>query len=62
MAKDTKQAGDKESRLHKKAGAVRKESRPPRGKVLTRKDGVFSLVGIGVSKAPGGISEKKHDY
>jgi hypothetical protein len=33
-----------------------------RGKVLTREDPLFDLIGIGASEVPGGVSGKKHEY
>jgi len=40
----------------------RAPKRVTRGRVLTREDPLFSLVGIGRSNIPGGVSGKKHDY
>jgi hypothetical protein len=36
--------------------------RASRGKVLTREDPLFDLIGIGASEIPGGVSGKKHEY
>jgi predicted transcriptional regulator len=36
--------------------------RTNRGKVLTREDPLFDLIGIGASEVPGGVSGKKHKY
>ena len=36
--------------------------RATRGKVLTREDPLFDLIGIGQSEIPGGVSGKKHEY
>ncbi len=45
---------------------LRPMKRPSRrtttGRVLTREDPLFSLIGIGQSDIPGGVSGKKHDY
>lgn len=40
----------------------RSTKRVTAGRVLTREDPLFSLVGIGQSNIPGGVSGKKHDY
>ncbi|MBI4321168.1 MAG: hypothetical protein HY675_21975 [Chloroflexi bacterium] len=40
----------------------RSTKRVRRGKVLTTEDPLFSLVGIGQSSVPGGVSGKKHAY
>ena len=32
------------------------------GNVLTREDPLFSLIGIGESNVPGGVSGRKHEY
>lgn len=32
------------------------------GRTLTKADGLYSIVGIGVSKVPGGSSTDKHRY
>ena len=40
----------------------RPSKRVARRGVLTHEDPLFSLVGIGESKIPGGIFGKKHDY
>lgn len=37
-------------------------TRSSRGKALTKKDGIYSFIGIGASNIPGGISTKKHSY
>ena len=36
--------------------------RAPRGRVLTREDPLFDLIGIGESEIHGGVSGKKHEY
>lgn len=40
----------------------RSTKRVTAGRVLTREDPLFSLVGIGQSNIPSGVSGKKHDY
>jgi hypothetical protein len=42
-----------------KQGAVK---RAPRGRVLTREDPLFDLIGIGASDIPGGVSGKTHEF
>lgn len=40
----------------------RSTKRATAGRVLTREDPLFGLVGTGQSSIPGGVSGKKHDY
>lgn len=40
----------------------RAPKRVKRSGVLTREDPLFSLIGIGQSNVPGGVSGKKHEY
>lgn len=41
---------------------TRPAKRAMAGKVLTREDPLFSLIGTGQSNIPGCVSGKKHDY
>ena len=59
MGKDRRKLGGQPVTKQVSGGT---SSTSPRGKVLTKDDGIYSFVGIGAGKVPGGISTKKHAY
>lgn len=63
MPNKVKRAGKRlASRSLAKVDAGGAFSKSIRGKVLTKDDGIYSFVGIGAGKIPGGMSTKKHVY
>jgi hypothetical protein len=42
--------------------APRKRQSPSKARPVTRDDALFTLIGIGRSSVPGGVSGKKHEH
>jgi hypothetical protein len=49
-----------DSTTHTKLAVGSTLARSRRGKTLKKTDGLYSIIGIGVSKVPGGTSTNKH--
>jgi hypothetical protein len=54
---ETRETAAGPSAQKKKSSALTASS----GKVLTKKDGIFRLIGIGKTKVTGGFSWRKHE-
>ena len=63
MSKEVKSAGKKvTAHSHARGVAASTLAQRPAGKPLKETDGIYSLVGIDVSKVSGGTSTKKHQF
>ena len=60
MKKVVESAGRKVTSHARAKSAASALSQHPAGKALKKTDGIYSFVGIGVSKVEGGTSTKKH--